>query len=126
MEMKDDIIGRLNEELVKKEGLVRVEADRLREKYENEIYDMKADYEDRISGLVSKIERIENELQNLDNYKRDKEIHDFKFAQLEAELLSEQHNNVLMLEDQERSVSFTHSHCHLLSLSLSLTHSLLL
>jgi hypothetical protein len=25
MEMKDDIIGRLNEELVKKEGLVRAE-----------------------------------------------------------------------------------------------------
>jgi hypothetical protein len=53
--------------------------------------------------LVSKIERIENELQNLDSYKRDKELHDTKFAQLQAELMSEQHNNVLMLEEQERS-----------------------
>jgi hypothetical protein len=119
MEMKDDIIGRLNEELVKKEGLIRVEADRLRERYENEIFDLKADYEDRISGYVSKIEKIENELQNLDSYKRDKDMLDLKFAQLEAELLSEQHNNVMMLEDQERSV------CLSLCLSLSLAPPLL-
>jgi hypothetical protein len=82
----------------------------LREKYENEIYDIKMDYEDRISVLVSKIEKIENELQNLDSYKRDKELHDSKFAQLQTELLSEQHNNVLMLEDQERYLSTPPSH----------------
>lgn len=102
MEMKDDIIGRLNEELVKKEGMIRAEADRLKEKYENEMYDLRADYEDKIAGYVAKIEKIENELQNLDNYKREKEIHDRKLAQLESELLTEQHNNVLMLEEQER------------------------
>lgn len=66
------------------------------------MYELKADFEDKIAVYVAKIEKIENELQNLDNYKREKEIHDRKLAQLEGELLTEQHNNVLMLEEQER------------------------
>jgi hypothetical protein len=77
----------------------------LRDKYETEMYELRADYEDKISGLVSKIEKIENELQNLDNYKREKEVHDRKLSQLESELMSEQHNNVVMLEEQERSIA---------------------
>ncbi len=77
----------------------------MRDKYETEMYELRADYEDKISGLVSKIEKIENELQNLDNYKREKEVHDRKLSQLESELMSEQHNNVVMLEEQERSIA---------------------
>jgi len=104
--MKDDIIGRLNEELVKKEGQVRAEADRLKEKYEAEIYAMKIEYEDTIDSLTSKLEKVENDLQNLDSYKRDKESHDRKLAQVENELQMEKHQTVVLLEDQERFVEF--------------------
>lgn len=102
MEMKDDIIARLNEELVKKEGQIRAEADRLKEKYETEMVEYKKDSVILIEELKQRLEKSENELLSLENYKRDKDIHDTKLAELEDNLSIEKQLSINALEDQER------------------------
>ena len=102
MEMKDDIIGRLNEELVKKEGQIRAEADRLKEKYETEMVEFKKDSITLIEDLKIKLDKAENELLGLENYKREKDAHDKKLAELEESLAKEKQQSIIALENQER------------------------
>jgi hypothetical protein len=102
MEMKDDIIGRLNEELVKKEGQIRAEADRLKDKYETEMVEYKKDSVVLIEDLKIKLDKSDNELLALENYKRDKDIHDTKLAELEDNLAKEKQQSIVALENQER------------------------
>ena len=102
MEMKDDIIGRLNEELVKKEGQTRAEADRLKEKYETEMVDFKKDSVTLIEDLRLKLDKADSELSGLESYKRDKDAHDAKLAELEENLAKEKQQSIVALENQER------------------------
>lgn len=102
MEMKDEVIARLNEELVKKEGQIRAEADRLKEKYETEMVEYKKDSVVLIEDLKIKLDKAENELMGLEAYKREKEAHDAKLVELEEELAKEKQQSIVALEDQER------------------------
>jgi hypothetical protein len=102
MEMKDDIIGRLNEELVKKEGQIRADADRLKEQYETEMVEYKKDSVVLIEDLRIRLDKAENELLGLENYKRDKAAHDKKLAELEENLTLEKQQSIVALENQER------------------------
>lgn len=102
MEMKDDIIGRLNEEVVKKEGQIRAEADRLKEKYESEMIEYRKDSVIMIEDLRVKVEKAESELSGLESYKRDKDAHDAKLTELEDHLAKEKQQSIVALENQER------------------------
>jgi DNA repair ATPase RecN len=79
-----------------------LQADRLKDKYETEIFELKRDYEDRIDTLNARLEKTENELSNLDSYRRDKDSHDRKLSDVENELQSEKAKAVIQLEEQER------------------------
>lgn len=112
MEMKDDIISRLNEELVKKEGQMRAEIDRLKETYDDEIADLKAENASIIDDLKGKLVSIENDLSNLESYKRDKEYHDRKLSQIEANYAKEKAEALFALDEQERK--FIEQKAHML------------
>ena len=119
MEMKDDIISRLNEELVKKEGLLFTEVrwaysnyapiihcslqiERLKKQHEEEFSTFKKDYVSTLEELRSNLSVAENELARLDSYRRDKEVHDRKLAQLEELLKQTKQESYDALEEQER------------------------
>eukprot|EP01041_Mallomonas_annulata_P003762 gene3762-7465_t len=102
MEMKDDIIARLNEELIKRENQMKSEAEKNKRKYDNELVELKKEYQSEIENLKNRCSSLDNELALLDAYKRDKDNHDRRLSELEQ--ATKDHNKQLFdaLESQER------------------------
>jgi len=102
MEMKDDIIARLNEELIKKENQLKIEVDKYKKRYEVEISELRKESTIQIEDLKNKLSSCENELVLLDSYKRDKDVHDKKLSKYEQSIREHHKNLSDALESQER------------------------
>ena len=120
--MKDDIIARLNEELIKKENqlksevnitslwlilylrFVSLQVEKIKDKYEGELAELRRDTSMTIDYLKNQLTSTANELVLLDSYKRDKENHDRKLAALEATVKEHEVQLFDALEAQERCV----------------------
>ena len=126
IEMKDDIISRLNEELIKRETQLKFEVEKLKNKFEDDIYIMRKETENLVHELTSKLSTAESELLHVDNYVREKNRYDEKVIKLENSLQEGRQNMFDALEDQERK--FLDEKSHMLRelgklRDISLTHS---
>lgn len=102
IELKDEIISRLNEDLVKRETQLKFELERMRKKFENDLKEEKSDSLSVIQDLRARLESAEITLVQISSYRIEKEAHDQKFAELER--LNEEQKTQMFdaLENQER------------------------
>lgn len=110
MEMKDDIISRLNEELVKKESLLYTESERIKKEYEEVLSTVKRESGSTIDDLKVALAAAENELTRVENYRRDKDYYDKKLANLEKSSQEEKQQSFDALAEQERKFLENKSH----------------
>lgn len=102
MEVKDDIIARLNEEMVKKESQLRNEVDKVRRALNVEFAEYKKESMSTIEDLRSRLSSSESALNVLDSYKINKAKHDQDLADLRAALADQTTYTKTALEEQER------------------------
>jgi len=102
IELKDEIISRLNEDLVKRETQLKFELERMRKKFESDLKEEKAESLAVIQDLRARLESAEITLVQISSYRIEKEAHDAKFAELEK--LNEDQKTQMFdaLENQER------------------------
>jgi hypothetical protein len=75
MEIKDDVILRLNEELVKCQTQLKFEVERVRKSFEDELSEIRTNSESTISTLTERLENAESELKAVYAYKQAKDQH---------------------------------------------------
>ncbi len=102
MEIKDDIIMRLNEELVKCQTQLKFEVERVRKNFEEELAQVKGNAEATISSLTSKIQLLEDDLKAVDAYRREKDQHEEIIKKLERNLKQQRDQLIDAMEEQER------------------------
>lgn len=102
IELKDEIISRLNEDLVKRETQLKFELERMRKKFESDLKEEKAESLSVIQDLRARLESAEITLVQISSYRIEKEAHDAKYAELER--LNEEQKTQMFdaLENQER------------------------
>lgn len=103
MEIKDEIIARLNEELIKRDTQLKFEAEKIRSKFDGNLNDLRMGTEQIIADLRTKLIAAENDLRTLEDYRITKHAHDQKLLSLERVLQGERELNVLTLHNQERN-----------------------
>ena len=103
MEIKDEIIARLNEELIKRDTQLKFEAEKIRSKFDGNLNDLRLGTEQLISDLRAKLVASENDLRALEDYRKTKHAHDQKLLSLERILQEERESNALALHNQERN-----------------------
>eukprot|EP01035_Chromulina_nebulosa_P018387 gene18387-24086_t len=102
MEMKDEIISRLNEELVKRDTQLKVEVEKMKNQYELELKNLKSSSDDTIFDLKMKLESAEADLLSVESYRDERDTYDSKLQQLEKSLLEQRQQLFDALDDQER------------------------
>lgn len=102
MEMKDDIITRLNEELVKRETQLKFEVEKMKKKFDEEKADLvqKTDY--TIVDLTQRLGKAEADLNALVLYQQEKDKHEAHVHQLEKNLADQRQEMFDSLDEQER------------------------
>mmetsp|Transcript_12527 Transcript_12527/g.12611 ORF Transcript_12527/g.12611 Transcript_12527/m.12611 type:complete len:537 (+) Transcript_12527:235-1845(+) len=102
MEMKEDVIIRLNEELIKKENQIKAELEKVKRRHEQELFELRKESSAENETLRNRCQSLENEVSLLDAFKHHKEHHDRKLEELEIAV--NKHNIQLndALEAQER------------------------
>jgi hypothetical protein len=103
MEIKDEIIARLNEELIKRDTQLKFEAEKIRGKFDANLNDLRLGTEQLISDLRTKLIATENDLRTLEDYRKTKLAHDLKLVSLERILQEERESNAQALHNQERN-----------------------
>lgn len=103
MEIKDEIIAKLNEELIKRDTQLKFEAEKIRSKFDGNLNDLRMGTEKIIADLRTKLIAAENGLRTLEDYRITKHAHDQKLLSLERVLQGERELNVLTLHNQERN-----------------------
>ena len=96
IEMKDDIIARLNEELVKRETQLKFEVERIRKKADSDVYEIQSNSATTIDALKVRLDEAERELNLVDLFRTEKNEN---VAALAAALAAN--------EDLERTLSVT-------------------
>lgn len=102
MEMKDEIITRLNEELVKRETQLKFEVEKMKKKFDNDLGVMKEEMEGVIHDLQTKLDQANLDLTAVEQYVLEKNKHDENTQRLERELVNQRQQMFDALEDQER------------------------
>ena len=102
MEMKDDIIARLNEELAKRETQLKFEIEKIRKNMESDIYEIQTSNNLLIDELKQKLQESERELSLVDSYRRDKDIHNETLAELKQSKEELEKDMIQALDRQER------------------------
>ncbi len=69
MEIKDEIVLRLNEELVKCQTQLKFEVEKVRKNFESELSDNKTKYEQTIYELRTKLSGLEADMKSLEVYR---------------------------------------------------------
>ncbi len=80
----------------------------MRQRFEDEFLEYKKERNDLIDDLKLKLSYAENELSNLDSFRRDKEYHDRKLATIESTYAQEKADAMFAYDEQERYVNFLH------------------
>lgn len=104
VEMKDDIINKLNEELVKRETQFKFEQERLKKRYEDDYNNLKAETDGIITDYKLKLDKAENDLKSVDTYLREKDSYDGTIKNLENNMKEQRQQMFDALEDQERKM----------------------
>jgi uncharacterized protein (DUF924 family) len=102
MEIKDDIILRLNEELVKCQTQLKFEVERVRKNFEEELAQVKGTSESTISSLQSRIQVLEDDLKAVDAYRHEKDQHEEIIKKLERNIKQQRDQLIDAMEEQER------------------------
>jgi chromosome segregation ATPase len=102
MEIKDDIILKLNEELVKCQTQLKFDVERVRKNFEEEMSEVRATAELTISGLASKVEALEDDLKSVEVFRREREQRDDVIRRLERDLQQQREQLIDAMEQQER------------------------
>ncbi|CAM9150547.1 unnamed protein product, partial [Ectocarpus fasciculatus] len=103
MEVKDDLISKLNEEMVKKESQLRNEVDKVKRSIGVEFAEYKKESTATIEDLRSRLSTAENELSILDSYRTNKAKHDEDLARLQEALAEQTNYTQNALDEQERN-----------------------
>jgi hypothetical protein len=102
MEIKDDIILRLNEELVKCQTQLKFEVEKARKQFEQELAELKATSEYTITTLTMKLKDVEGDLKAVEVYKREKDQHEEVIRRLELSMKQQREQLIDAMEEQER------------------------
>lgn len=102
MEIKDEIIVRLNEELVKRDSQLKSEIDKMRRKFDADLQELRFGTESIIADLRMRLTSSEKDLLALEAYRKDRDRHDGRQRQLERMLQEKDAKMVEALEEQER------------------------
>ena len=102
MEVKDDLIAKLNEEMVKKESQLRHEVDKVKRTIGVEFAEHRKESSATIEDLKTRLTAAENELNILDSYRANKSKHDEDVARLESSLADQANYTKNALDEQER------------------------
>ena len=102
MEVKDDLISKLNEEMVKKESQLRNEVDKVKRSIGVEFAEYKKESTATIEDLRSRLAAAENELSILDSYRANKAKHDEDVTRLQKSLAEQATYTKNALDEQER------------------------
>eukprot|EP01036_Dinobryon_divergens_P022405 gene22405-30656_t len=110
MEIKDDVILRLNEELVKSQTQLKNEVEKVRKGFEVDLQQMKETSESTISHLTVKLSAAEADLKSVERFLQEKHLHDSQVKQLEKTILDQRKQFIDAMEDQERRFLEEKSH----------------
>lgn len=102
MEIKDDIILRLNEELVKCQTQLKFEVEKVRKAFEAEISELRYQSEQTITNLTTKVTSLETELKAVEVFRREKDLHEEQIAKLERMMQQQREQLIDAMEGQER------------------------
>jgi hypothetical protein len=102
MEMKDDIITRLNEELVKRETQLKFEVEKMKKKFDEEKAALVQSTDYTIVDLTQRLGKAEADLNALVLYQQEKEKYEARQAQLEKALKDQRQEMFDSMDEQER------------------------
>lgn len=102
MEIKDEIILRLNEELVKCQTQLKFEVEKARNAFEDELSDLRNTSENKIAALSSQLENAEGELKAVEKYRMERYQHEDLIQQLNRSIQQQRDQFVDAMEEQER------------------------
>ena len=102
MEMKDDIIARLNEELVKRETQLKFEVEKMKKKFDEEKAVLVANTDYLVVELTAKLNKAEADLNSLVLYQQEKSQYEEKLKGAERALADQRQEMFDSLDEQER------------------------
>lgn len=102
MEIKDDIILRLNEELVKSQTQLKFEVEKVRKTFEAELLDLRTESEHTITTLTLRVNTLEAELKAVEVFRREKDLHEEQIQKLEKLMQQQREQLIDAMEGQER------------------------
>jgi chromosome segregation ATPase len=102
MEIKDDVILKLNEELVKCQTQLKFEVEKVRKAFEEELSEIRSNTEGTIGTLTEKLDACESELKAVFAFKQAKDLHEGTIARLEKSLQQQREQLIDAMEEQER------------------------
>ena len=112
LEVKDELIGRLNEELAKRETQLKFEVDRLTNRFEKEYSTLQKGTGTQIDDLETSLREAERELKLVETYRREKDGHIQLISSLKSELEDQGKEAVEQLDLLERK--FLEDKAHIL------------
>jgi len=112
LEVKDDLINRLNEELAKRETQLKFEIGRLTSKFEDEYNELKRTSSSKIEELTQDLDEAERELKLVESFRREKDSHVKMIDTLKNELQEQQTESKEQIELVERK--FLEDKAHLI------------
>ena len=102
MEMKDEIIAKLNEELVKRETQLKFELEKLKKKFDTEMADLRKESDHTISALTATLTDREADLAATETFRNNKDAFMMQLEKLEKEVRDQRQQMFDALDEQER------------------------
>jgi hypothetical protein len=102
MEMKDEIIAKLNEELVKRETQLKFELEKLKKKFDIDMADLKRESDNTISALTTTLADKEADLAATETFRNNKDAFMMQLERLEKEVRDQRQQMFDALDEQER------------------------
>jgi len=102
MEMKDEIIAKLNEELVKRETQLKFELEKLKKKFDTEMADLRRESDNTISALTATLTDREADLAATETFRNNKDAFMMQLEKLEKEVRDQRQQMFDALDEQER------------------------
>ncbi|RYY84924.1 hypothetical protein EON63_08320 [archaeon] len=102
MEIKDEIILRLNEELVKCQTQLKFEVEKARKAFEEELSELRYSTDTRIAHLTAQLANAEQELKAIESYRMERHQHEELIQSLNKSLQQQRDQFIDAMEEQER------------------------
>jgi hypothetical protein len=100
--MKDEIISRLNDELIKRDEHVQSEISKMQRKFDEDIGMTKLNHNLILNDLKSKLETALADLHSVEIYRNERDVYDGKLQQLEKALQEQRQQLFDAVDEQER------------------------